>query len=96
MTTLPVSPSPRTRDWFIYEGGASETVAITLKTQPTADVTFGLTNATPDQVTFSSYSVTFTPANWNVPQVIVITAINNNIAEGGFGIGMTPELRSQC
>jgi hypothetical protein len=76
----------------VYEGGASDSVAITLNSQPTADVTFGLTNDAPDQVTFSSDSVTFTPANWNVPQIIEITAINNNIAEGGFGIGISPQV----
>lgn len=76
---------------LIVEGSVTDSVAITLTTQPTADVTFALANATPDQVTFSTYSVTFTPSNWNVPQVVVITGIDNRIAEGGFGVGITPE-----
>ena len=76
---------------LIVEGSVTDSVAITLTTQPTANVTFALSNATPDQVTFSTYSVTFTPSNWNVPQVVVITGIDNQIAEGGFGVGISPE-----
>ncbi|MFO1001132.1 MAG: Calx-beta domain-containing protein [Planctomycetaceae bacterium] len=76
---------------FIVEGSVTDSVAITLQSQPTADVTFALSNGTPDQVTFSTYSLTFTPSNWNVPQVVVITGIENQIAEGGFGVGITPE-----
>ena len=76
---------------LIVEGSVSDSVAITLKTQPTANVTFALNNATPDQVTFSTSSLTFTPSNWNVPQVVVITGIDNQIAEDGFGVGITPE-----
>ena len=76
---------------LIVEGSVTDSVAITLTTQPTANVTFALTNATPDQVTFSTYSLTFTPSNWNVPQVVVITGIDNRIAEGGFSVGITPE-----
>lgn len=76
---------------LIVEGSVTDSVAITLNTQPTADVTFALTNAAPDQVAFSTYSVTFTPSNWNVPQIVVINGIDNQIAEGGFGIGIAPE-----
>ena len=76
---------------LVVEGSVTDSVAITLNTQPTATVTFTLTNPAPDQVTFSTYSVTFTPSNWNVPQVVVITGIDNQIAEGGSGIGIAPE-----
>lgn len=76
---------------LVIEGVQSDSVQVTLTSQPLADVTFGLTNAAPDQVTLSLSSLTFTPSNWNVPQTVVLTSIDNNIAEGGFGIGISPQ-----
>lgn len=83
-----VSP---TTGLLVIEGGQTDSVEIVLNTQPTADVTIDLVNPVPDQVTFSTYQFVFTPQNWNVPQTVVITAIDNFVAEGAFGIAVLPQ-----
>jgi large repetitive protein len=64
----------------VTEGGATDTVSYVLNAQPASNVTITLTpNA---QVSLSTTTLTFTPANWNVAQNITITAVNDAIAEG--------------
>ena len=64
----------------VSEGGSTGTVTFGLTSQPTANVVFTLTAG--PYFTVSPATVTFTPANWNVPQVVTVTAINNNVPEG--------------
>ncbi|HPG61912.1 MAG TPA: hypothetical protein PK586_07880 [Casimicrobium sp.] len=64
----------------VIEGGNTGTVTLALTSQPTANVVFTLTAG--PYFTVSPATVTFTPANWNVPQVVTVTAINNNVPEG--------------
>ncbi len=64
----------------VSEGGSTGTVTLALTSQPTANVVFTLTAG--PYFTVSPATVTFTPANWNVPQVVTVTAINNNVPEG--------------
>lgn len=64
----------------VAEGGAGDTIDVTLAAQPTADVTVTLT---PDaQVSVGSPSLTFTSANWNVPQSVTVDAAVDFVAEG--------------
>lgn len=65
----------------LTEGGASNTFDIVLGNQPTANVTISLT--TNDQVTIDGSTRTFTPANWNVPQTVSVTAIDDAVDEDG-------------
>lgn len=63
----------------VTEGGATATYSVVLTSQPTSDVTITIT---PDaQVTVSPTTLTFTPANWNVPQTVTVTAVDDAIAE---------------
>ncbi|BAB77800.1 ExeM/NucH family extracellular endonuclease [Anabaena sp. FACHB-709] len=64
----------------VTEGGATDTYTIVLNTQPTANVTVTIN---PDsQTTTSVNTLTFTPANWNTPQTVTITAVNDDLVEG--------------
>jgi Ca2+-binding RTX toxin-like protein len=51
-----------------------------LKTQPTSDVTITLTSG--NQITTNTNTLTFTPTNWNTPQTVTVTAVNDTITEG--------------
>jgi len=65
----------------VIEGGATDSYTVVLNTQPTANVTINITSGT--QVTTSPASnVIFTPANWNVPQTVTVTAVDDAIIEG--------------
>ena len=60
----------------INEGGPAGQFSIVLTAQPITDVVFDLINAAPVNTTHVS-QVTFTAANWNVPVVIDVTAIED-------------------
>ena len=61
------------RELSITEGeGGSYTIA--LSAQPTGDVNVALTAVTPDNVTISAESLTFTTDNWNTPQTVQVSS----------------------
>jgi hypothetical protein len=64
----------------VTEGGATDAVSLVLTTQPTAPVTITLSGGT--QVSLSTTSLTFTTVNWNVPQVVTVTAVDDSVVEG--------------
>lgn len=65
---------------YVAEGGVTGTITLVLTSQPTANVVFTINAGT--QITASPATVTFTAANWNVPQVVTITAVDDNVIEG--------------
>ncbi|HXG48652.1 MAG TPA: calcium-binding protein, partial [Methylomirabilota bacterium] len=69
----------------VSEGGAvpslaTDTYSVVLTKQPTGNVTIHL--FTDGQVQTSVATLTFTPANWNVAQVVTVTAANDASREG--------------
>jgi hypothetical protein len=63
----------------VAEGGTTSAYAIVLNSQPTADVT--ITPTGDSQCTVSA-PLTFTIDNWNTPQEITVTAVDDATAEG--------------
>lgn len=64
----------------LAEGGATDTFSAVLTSAPTADVTITLS---PDsQLTAAPVTLTFTTGNWNVPQAVTVTAVDDLVAEG--------------
>ncbi len=71
---------------IVSEGGFSDTYQVVLTYPPTAPVTIGLSNLQ-NQVTAVSQatganSLQFTPGNWQVPQTVVVTAVDDLLNEG--------------
>jgi hypothetical protein len=63
----------------VREGGAAATYAVALTSEPLAAVTITLV---PDaQVAVSPLSLTFTPANWEEPQTVALTAVDDGVDE---------------
>lgn len=60
----------------INEGGPAGQFTIVLTAQPLTDVVFNLVNASPVHTTHVT-QVIFTPANWNVPVVVNVTAVED-------------------
>ena len=56
-----------------------------LTSQPTADVTIGLTSSDLSEGTVSAASLTFTPANWNVAQTVTVTGVDDFLDDGDIG-----------
>ncbi|WP_199245377.1 DUF4347 domain-containing protein [[Phormidium] sp. ETS-05] len=61
-------------------GGADFTVVLNL--QPTADVMINLTSDRPGEGTVNLPTLTFTSANWNQPQTVTVTGVDDNIDDG--------------
>ncbi|NJK73658.1 MAG: peptidase C11 clostripain, partial [Microcoleus sp. SU_5_6] len=53
-----------------------------MNTQPTASVTIALNSDNLAEGSVSTNSITFTTANWNVPQEITVTGVDDSIADG--------------
>ncbi|TCT01451.1 putative outer membrane repeat protein [Pseudofulvimonas gallinarii] len=64
------------------EAGGSATFTVALNTQPGADVAIGLSSSDTTEGTVSPGSVTFTAANWNVPQMVTVTGVDDNEVDG--------------
>ena len=76
----------------VTEGGATDSYTLVLNSQPTADVAISLNAGT--QVTTSTNSLTFTPANWNVAQTVTVTAVDDAIVEGSHNGAITHSVTS--
>jgi len=67
---------------IVTESGATDTYTLVLGTQPTADVTVSITGDT--QVSVSPSVITFTPENWDVPQTVTASAVDDSVVEGDY------------
>ena len=64
------------------EAGGTATYTIVLTSQPAADVTIALSSTDTTEGTISQSSLTFTPANWNIPQTVTVTGVNDAVDDG--------------
>ena len=62
-------------------GPTSDTFDVVLDAQPTADVIVTLSNAD-GEITVDTSTLTFTPANWDTPQTVTVTAVDDSDIEG--------------
>jgi hypothetical protein len=67
---------------LVTEAGASDSVTVVLTSPPTSNVVVDITSARTTEATVSPASLTFTPANWNVPQTFVVTGVNDTADDG--------------
>ena len=71
---------PRFESLLVAEGGATIIYGLNLGTVPTSNVTITLNAGT--QLSLNVSTLTFTPTNWNVPQAIRVSAIDDITGEG--------------
>ncbi|MBD2336615.1 PQQ-dependent sugar dehydrogenase [Calothrix sp. FACHB-156] len=64
----------------VTEGSAGDSYSLVLNTQPTTNVTINVVKG--DRLTTDKTSLTFTPANWNVPQTVTVNVVDDKIAQG--------------
>ncbi len=73
-------------DTSVAENGTAaattDTFSIVLDSQPSSDVVFNVASGDTGEATVSPSTVTFTNANWNVPQVVTVNGVIDNIADG--------------
>lgn len=66
----------------VGEDGATATFTVRLATMPQATVSFGLSSSDTGEATVSPSSVTFTAANWNTPQTVTVTGVDDDVQDG--------------
>lgn len=64
------------------EDGGDTSFTVKLTTAPTADVVISVTSSDATEGTVSTSSLTFTPANWNTPQTVTVTGVDDNLVDG--------------
>jgi hypothetical protein len=65
------------------EAGGTASFQISLKSQPTANVTLNLTSSDPTEgVVASAPTLTFTPANWNQAQTVTVKGVDDTAVDG--------------
>ena len=64
------------------ETSTSAQFAVVLQSQPTADVTISVTSGDPTEGSVAPTSTTFTTVNWNAPQNITVTGVDDASADG--------------
>ncbi len=78
------------------ESGGTASFTIVLTTQPTADVTIGLSSSDTTEGTVAPTSVTFTSANWNTPQTVTITGVNDADVDGNIAYSIITSATSSA
>jgi uncharacterized repeat protein (TIGR02543 family) len=76
------------------ETGGTDTFTVVLNSQPTADVTIGLSSSDTTEGTVSPASLTFTTANWNTPQTVTITGVDDDLSDGDIPYSITASASS--
>uniref|UniRef100_UPI0014834832 DUF4347 domain-containing protein n=1 Tax=Synechococcus sp. UW105 TaxID=337067 RepID=UPI0014834832 len=71
------------------ETGNTSTFTVVLDAQPTANVTVNLTGADSTEHSLSASTLTFTNANWNTPQSITVTGVDDSLDDGDITTTLT-------
>jgi len=66
----------------VSETGTTATFTVVLNTQPTANVVVGLTSSDTTEASVAPSTMTFTPANWNVPQTATVAGVDDFTNDG--------------
>lgn len=66
------------------EGGAAVTFGVRLNSEPTANVTIGISSSDTTEGVVSTSSLVFTAANWNVEQTVTVTGVDDSIFDGNI------------
>ncbi|MCL4301305.1 MAG: hypothetical protein KJ077_36725 [Anaerolineae bacterium] len=64
------------------ETGGAASFGVRLRTQPTATVTLTLASSDPGEGTAGPASLTFTTLDWNIPQTVTVTGVNDAVDDG--------------
>ncbi|QDU89230.1 Quinoprotein glucose dehydrogenase B precursor [Pirellulimonas nuda] len=76
----------------VLENGFTDTYGLSLTVAPTADVT--VTISTGSQVTADLTQLVFTPENYDQPQIVTLTAVNDSDLDGTQTVQVTHALTS--
>lgn len=77
-----VDPTDPTKLETYERGGTEATFTVALNARPKADVTIDIASDTVTEGTATPESLTFTVDNWNAPQTVTVTGVDDDAADG--------------
>ncbi len=66
----------------VSETGTTDSFTVVLKSQPTTNVVLLVTSGDIGEATVNVASLTFTPGNWNTPQTVTVTGVDDPTVDG--------------
>ena len=66
----------------VDESGTTDAITVTLKNESSANVVVLISTSDPGEAEINPGILTFTPANWNVPQTIIVTGVDDDLIDG--------------
>ncbi len=78
-TTSPAIIVSPTSGLITTEIGGQASFTVVLATQPSANVTIGISSSNTNEATVNVNALTFTGANWNVPQTVMVTGADDSV-----------------
>lgn len=66
----------------VTEAGSTDTFTVVLITQPVSNVVLSVVSGDPTEATAVPATLTFTSANWNVPQTATVTGVDDLLDDG--------------
>ena len=67
------------------EAGGADSFTVVLDTQPTADVTIGISSSDLTEGTVSTTTLIFTTSTWDTPQTVTVTGVGDSLGDGDMG-----------
>ncbi len=66
----------------VSESGTTDTFIVTLGSEPTGDIGISISSNNENEGTVNPTSLVFSTANWNSPQTVTVTGMDDNVADG--------------
>jgi len=66
----------------VSESATTDMFAVTLNRAPASNVVLTITTGNAGEATIDKTTLTFTPANWSVAQVVTVTGVDDTISDG--------------
>jgi len=70
------------------EGGSSDSFTFALASQPGSSVVVSVVSSDLSEASVSVSSLTFTPSNWDVPQSVTVTGVNDGLGDGDQSVNI--------
>ena len=73
----------------VTEGGGTDDFTLVLNAQPASDVVLSVVSSDTGEVTTGAATVTFTNGNWDTPQSVTLTGVNDDVDDGNVNSTIT-------
>ena len=71
------------------ESGSSDSFTFALASEPVTNVVVSVASSDLSEAAVSTSTLTFTPANWDTPQTVVVTGMNDGLDDGDQMVDVT-------